>query len=196
VEPDTPVREVQDLADLISRKGGDMQVVIDDLLDLAALDSGHGGLDREPVDLAAVVRAAIDAVTGGAAELGVTFHASLPAGLPVQGCPRRLRQLVDNLLSNAVKYSPEGGRVDVVLEQRSGVARLRVTDSGLGIPETDRDHVFRRFYRSPEAVQQAIPGSGLGLALCSAITARHHGTIALDPVDGRGTTVVVRLPAG
>jgi PAS domain S-box-containing protein len=194
--PGTPMSEVQDLVDLISRKGGDMRAVIDDLLDLAALDSGHGGLDREPVDLAAVVRAALDAVTGGAAGFGVTFHPALPAGLPVQGCPRRLRQLVDNLLSNAVKYSPEGGRVDVVLEQRSGVARLRVTDSGLGIPETDRDHVFRRFYRSPEAVQQAIPGSGLGLALCSAITARHHGTIALDPVDGRGTTVVVRLPAG
>jgi signal transduction histidine kinase len=195
VEPDTPVREVQDLADLISRKGGDMQVVIDDLLDLAALDSGHAGLKPEPVDLAAVVRAAIDAVTGGAAELGVTFHASLPAGLPVQGCPLRLRQLVDNLLSNAVKYSPDGGRVDVALEHRASVAQLRVTDSGVGIPETDRDHVFRRFYRSPEAVQRAIPGSGLGLALCSAITARHHGTIGLDPAGGSGTTVVVRLPA-
>ena len=87
-------------------------------------------------------------------------------------------------------------RVDVVLEHDAGVAQLRVTDSGIGIADADRDHVFRRFYRSPEAVQLAIPGSGLGLALCSAITARHHGTIALDPAGGRGTTVVVRLPVG
>ncbi|GIE29460.1 hypothetical protein Ait01nite_025050 [Actinoplanes italicus] len=194
-EPDTPVAEVQDLVDLISRKGGDMRAVIDDLLDLAALDSGHAELTPERLDLAVVVRAALDAVSGGAAGLGVTFHPVLPAELPVRGCPRRLRQLVDNLLSNAVKYSPGGGRVDVVLQHRAGVAQLRVTDSGIGIPDADHDHVFRRFYRSPEAVQLAIPGSGLGLALCSAITARHHGTIALDLAGGRGTTVVVRLPA-
>jgi signal transduction histidine kinase len=195
-EPDTPVAEVLDLVDLISRKGGDMRAVIDDLLDLAALESGHTAMERERVDLAAVVRAALDAIAAAAAALGVGFHPVLPAELPVTGSPPRLRQLVDNLLGNAVKYSPDGGRVDVVLDHRAGVAHLRVSDSGIGIPDADRDHVFRRFYRSPQAVQHAIPGSGLGLALCSAITARHHGTIALGPAGGNGTTVVVRLPAG
>ncbi|MEU4623629.1 ATP-binding protein [Actinoplanes sp. NPDC023801] len=194
-EPDTPVSEVLDLVGLISRKGDDMRAVIDGLLDLAALDSGHTGLDRQRVDLAAVVREALDAVSAAAAGLGVTFHPVLPAELPVQGCPLRLRQLADNLLGNAVKYSPEGGRVDVLLEHRAGVAHLRITDSGIGIPDNDRDHVFRRFYRSPQAVQHAIPGSGLGLALCSAIAARHHGRIALGPAGGQGTAVVVRLPA-
>ncbi|GIF16245.1 GAF domain-containing protein [Actinoplanes teichomyceticus] len=196
IDPDTPVGEVQDLIHMIGRNTAHMRNVIDGLLDLAALDSGHIELDRQPVDLAHLVRDACTAAAGRAADLGITVHTALPDHLPVSGSAHRLRQLVDNLLSNAVKYCIDGGRVEVALQTRDGVAQLSVTDTGIGIPAADRDHVFRRLYRSPNAVQHAIPGAGLGLALCSAITARHHGTIALAPADGQGTTVVVRIPEG
>jgi signal transduction histidine kinase/DNA-binding response OmpR family regulator len=187
---DTPLGEVRELLDVVRRNNARLRTLVDDLLDLAALESGHARLATEPVDLAGLVRAAVDAHPPSA----VTVEARLPQGATVVGDPDRLRQVVDHLLRNAAGYSPDGTTVTVELTVADGCAELTVADAGMGVPDEDHDLVFRRLYRSSNARHGGTTGAGLGLALCRVVVERHHGTITLQPRRPQGTTVTVRLP--
>jgi signal transduction histidine kinase len=99
-----------------------------------------------------------------------------------------------NLLSNAVKFTPEGGTVSVGTERDGATAVLRVIDTGIGIPERDRKELFTRFFRASNAVEESIPGTGLGLAIVRTIVANHHGDLEVVSLEGKGTTVTVRIP--
>jgi signal transduction histidine kinase len=195
---DTTLGECRDLLNVVRQHGNGLRGIVEDLLDLAALDTDQVQPVFGPVDLADVVRAGVAEIGRTAAAQGVELHVELSERLTIQGANDRLRQLVGNLIGNAVKYSPDGGRVTVTLTAADGFADLTVTDTGIGIPDAEREHVFRRFYRSTRARDRGIPGTGLGLALSRTIAELHHGTITLLPhPDSRrdtGTAVVVRLP--
>jgi signal transduction histidine kinase len=119
-----------------------------------------------------------------------------PASLsPLAADPDKLSQVLANLLENAVKYSPDGGRVRLLLEQRDGSIRFVVTDEGLGIPAAERERVFEKFYRLDPNLTHGVGGTGLGLYICRELVARMEGRIWVEPPSGRGTTVVVELPA-
>jgi signal transduction histidine kinase len=183
------------LLEVIERNTNNLRQIIDDLLELAALDTGHAPIDAAPCDLATVVRDAVHAVQPALRTVPLTLGTDLPERLVVPGDGHRLRQVVDNLLGNAIKYSPDGGHVDVVLRSiDSTAAELTVTDTGIGIPPEERHQLFSRLYRTTRARDRAIPGTGLGLALARAVVERHHGTIALAELDRPGTRIVVRLP--
>jgi PAS domain S-box-containing protein len=117
---------------------------------------------------------------------------SLP---PLAADPDKLSQVLANLLENAVKYSPDGGRVELRLEQRNSSIRFVVTDEGLGIPASERERVFEKFYRLDPNLTHGVGGTGLGLYICRELVARMEGQIWVEPRAGRGTTVVVELPA-
>ncbi|MCA2214980.1 hybrid sensor histidine kinase/response regulator [Jidongwangia harbinensis] len=187
---DTPLGEVRDLLDVVIRNNTRLRGLVDDLLDLAALESGHATMATDPVDLAGVVRAAVDALPPSP----VTVEVRLPDRPTVIGDADRLRQVADHVLRNAVGYSPGGGTVTVELETANGCAVLTVADTGMGVPAEERELVFRRLYRSAGARHGGTTGSGLGLALCRVVVDRHHGTITLQPRRPQGTTVTVRLP--
>jgi signal transduction histidine kinase len=108
--------------------------------------------------------------------------------------PTRIAQLLGNLISNAVKFTPEGGKVEVILAAEGGEAVLSVTDTGIGIAAADRERIFERFYRTEAATQRVIPGSGLGLTISRAIVDAHGGTIAVHSDGEHGSTFTVRLP--
>jgi signal transduction histidine kinase len=112
----------------------------------------------------------------------------------VNGDSGQLDRLVMNLLSNAVKFTPEGGSVSVGTGCDGGLAVLRVSDTGIGIPERDRKELFTRFFRASNAVEESIPGTGLGLAIARTIVANHHGDLDMTSREGKGTTVTVRIP--
>ncbi len=119
----------------------------------------------------------------------------LPADpVEVHGDRDMLERVVVNLLSNAVKFTPDGGSVQVLLEQQGREGFLQVRDNGIGIPEAEQDRLFTRFFRSSLAQGQAIPGSGLGLSITRSIVERHGGAISVSSSTARGTTVEVRLP--
>jgi two-component system OmpR family sensor kinase len=167
-------------------------VLVGQLLDLAREDRNAPPL-RQPVALDALAREAVADVlpqaTARSIDLGV---AAAAPGATVQGDPQALRTLLRNLLDNAVKFTPAGGRVDLSLAMRDGRGVLTVEDSGPGIPEAERDRVFDRFYRSPQA---DTPGSGLGLAIVSAVARRHGGEVVLGRSQRLGgLSVDVRLP--
>ncbi|WP_229069012.1 GAF domain-containing protein [Actinoplanes sp. DH11] len=175
----------------ISRNSGVLQQIIDTLLDLAGLDSGHVGLDLEEVDLVELVGAAVSAARSGTSpEIDVTA----PLRLTIRGDAGRLRQVVTGLLSNAATYSVPGGRVRVELGVSADAAELVIADTGIGTPDDQRDRVFDRFFRGRNVRHQGIPGSGLGLSLARAVVRLHGGDIRLDGNEPSGTVVRVRLP--
>jgi signal transduction histidine kinase len=193
---DPRLREDQrELLAVVQRNAATLRAIIADLLDLAALDSGHARVDQRPTDLGGPVRDAVDAISAAAAARELAVNCEADAAVMVAGDPVRLRQVVDHLLGNAVKFTPPGGTVTVSLTRRGGTAVLTVSDTGVGIPPAERDKIFNRFFRGAAARARSIPGSGLGLAIARAIVDKHAGTIGLAVGDGPGATFVLRLPA-
>ncbi|MFG1927386.1 ATP-binding protein [Cryptosporangium sp. NPDC048952] len=181
------------LLGVIRRNTESLQAIINDLLDLAGLESGHISIRPADTDLAELTREGIDTVRAAADCREVTVVADLPDRVPLHGDPQRLRQMLDNVLSNAVKYSHRGGRVTVALTEEAGVAKLSVADHGIGIPPDERDRLFQRFFRSSTARDNGVPGTGLGLVVTRAIVERHGGRISATHNEP-GTTMVIRLP--
>jgi two-component system OmpR family sensor kinase len=169
--------------------------LVEQLLALAREERG-GGREHEPVALNDVAREVLEEMLPLADRRGIDLGMERADAVSVAGDREALRVLVRNLLDNAVRYSPEGGRVDVSIVRQdltSPRAVLVVSDCGPGIPITERERVFDRFYRVPGT---ASPGSGIGLALVRSIAAHHQALIRLDDGDGgRGLRVSVEFAA-
>ncbi|AEV85506.1 multi-sensor signal transduction histidine kinase [Actinoplanes sp. SE50] len=187
VDPDT-----RQMLATVTRSTTAVQRIIDELIDLAGIESGHHPLHKRATDLVTVVTGALAAAPHPD---DIEIHTDLPPSLVVDGDPGRLRQIVDHLLSNAIKYSPRGGDVRISLSaDRGDVAELAITDTGIGIPEADRAGLFTRFHRAGNARHTAVTGTGLGLALVRALVEAHGGTVTHDPAHHPGTRITVRLP--
>jgi signal transduction histidine kinase len=152
-------------------------------------------IERVPVELSSLVRRAVEDKRQPFADRDLELTFAGTELVEIEGDPSRLTQLVDSLLSNALKFTPPGGRVEVCLTSRDDSARLQVSDTGMGISEADRKHVFERFYRSADVNDRAIQGSGLGLAIVAAIVEAHGGSVEVESDLGVGTTFTVVLPA-
>lgn len=170
--------------------------LVEALLTLARADEGRAPLDREPLDL----RAVLDDVTETAGILAeranVELEVTRPAGpVEIRGDRGRLRQLLLNLLENAFKYTARGGKVSLGLSDKGHHAELTVGDTGIGIAPGDLPHVFDRFWRADTARTRTVGGgSGLGLAISKWIVEAHGGTITVGSRPRRGTTFRIRLP--
>jgi signal transduction histidine kinase len=199
---DTRIGEVRDLLDVVLRNTASLRCLVERLLDLAALESGHADLKLGPVDLAGIVADAVAAAGPAADRRHLTIRTELPDRLAITGDADRLRQVVDQLLDNAIKYTPEGGApvtvtlaIDPDQHRYTGdIAVLTVIDAGIGIPTGEHPQLLRRLYRASNARHTGIPGTGLGLATSRVIVERHHGTITLAAAQPTGTTVTVHLP--
>jgi PAS domain S-box-containing protein len=170
--------------------------LIEDLLDVGRITSGKLRLQVAPFEFDAVVRAALDVVRPAAEAKGLRLETKLDPGVAFVGDEDRLRQVAWNLLANAVKFTPQGGRIDVRLEQRGSQIELAVTDSGRGIAPDLLPHVFERFRQSDvERGREGKGGLGLGLSIVKSLVEMHGGTVAAESDgDGKGATFVVRLP--
>lgn len=173
-----------------------MRAVIEDMLTMAQMSDPRREFDPIPVDLRRVVHDVYDECHAAATAGGVECLAVLPDDpVLVAGQPDELHRMLTNLTSNAIKYTDPGGRVTVRVERQDGRVVLRVDDTGIGISALDQAQVFREFFRSTNPAALVRPGTGLGLAIVARIVNRHSGTIELDSARGRGTTVIVTLPA-
>jgi two-component system phosphate regulon sensor histidine kinase PhoR len=173
-----------------------LQELVGDLLELSRLENTlpGGGLRREAVDLAALVQQVWNGLRPLAEQRGIRLESPL-AGLTVAGDPSRLHRLLLNLLDNAVRHSPDGGLVQVGLQESPGWCRLSVRDQGAGLSEEDRQHLFERFYRGdPARVRSSRGGSGLGLAIVQQIVVTHGGRVQACNHPGGGALLEVFLP--
>jgi signal transduction histidine kinase len=193
-EPDdTTLRELRDLLDVVTRNSDRLLALVDQLLDLTALETGRITITAVPVDLAVVV-AAVVAAQPAAASHHITLHADRPEQLAVPGDADRLRQVVDHLLDNAIKYSPSDTTTTITLTTTDSTATLTVANPAAGVPVDEHAHLTGRLYRGSNARHTGIPGTGLGLTLSRAIIDQHHGNLAISAQQPSGMTVTVRLP--
>jgi PAS domain S-box-containing protein len=167
--------------------------IVDDLLNVARLDAGTLGLELEPVDVAATVRAALADLAG--TDGGRRFVVDLPEhGLVARADPQRLAEVVQHLVDNAIKFSPQGGNVSVSGRRRADTVELRVVDEGLGIPATEQQRIFTKFYRVDTARPGSGHGTGIGLFLARGLLAAMGGRISVESEEGKGSSFVVELP--
>jgi PAS domain S-box-containing protein len=170
--------------------------LIDDLLDVSRIIAGKLELERGPVDVAAVVEAAIETVKLAAQTKGLTITLQTTRDLDlISADARRLQQIVWNLLANAVKFTPAEGHIDVTLDRDTDALRLSVRDTGEGIAPDTLSYVFDRFRQADRATRRAHGGLGLGLAIVQQIVRLHGGTVEAHSAGiGHGTTFTVQLP--
>ena len=169
--------------------------VVEDLMLLARDDSGKAALNREPADLAAIMRGASDAGERLARTRGIEFSTHLSAGpLPINADSESLRRALLILMDNAVKYTAPGGWVKVEAGRENGDGLVSVSDNGIGIAREDLPHIFNRFWRADRARSRDSGGAGLGLAIARAIAVRHGGTIDVDSEPGKGSIFRLRVP--
>ena len=182
------------MLDAVDRNARRLMTLIENMLTTAKIEMGGFTTRRSPVDLAGLVTAAADVIRPAAAAGGLDLEVNCPAsGLIVDGDADQLDRVLVNLLSNAVKYTPNGGQVRTALACEGGAAVLTVADTGIGIPAADQAALFTRFFRASNAVDGAVPGSGLGMSIARTIVANHEGDISVESAEGEGTTVTVRI---
>ncbi|WP_445637828.1 histidine kinase [Nostoc sp. DSM 114161] len=170
--------------------------LIEDLLDISRILRGKLSLNVCPVDLATIIRAAIETVRLSAETKLIQIHSALdPAVGQVFGDPGRLQQIVWNLLSNAIKFTPEGGQVEIYLEQIDSQVQITVKDTGKGINPDFLPYVFETFRQADSATTRKFGGLGLGLAIVRYLAEMHGGTVLAESLgEGRGATFIVNLP--
>ncbi len=181
---------------VIHRHAGRLRALIEDLLDLAAIEQGEARPTLAPTPLRETVAQAEAVIRPAAEAKGQTLGLEIPAGLPDALADRdRLAQVLINLLDNAVKFTPERGRITVSASAAGGRVRLAVRDTGIGIPPGDLGRIFERFYRVDRSRDRREGGTGLGLAIAKHLVQAMGGTLEVESLQGSGTTFRVILPA-
>ena len=187
--------ETADLVALIGRQSVRMRELIDDLMDLAQIESGAVELKREEVSLAALLsEVASDLGTAAEAKRVEVIVTGDPT-VAVWGDRRRLGQIARNLLDNAIKFSPDGAPVAVRVDRSAAGPCFSVTDQGPGISKSERDKIFQRFYQVDRSRSKARPGSGLGLAIVKHLAHLHGASVEVEGEVGRGSTFRIQFPA-
>ena len=162
------------------------------------ISTNYADAERTPAseqDLSEIIATLADLYSAVADVKGVSFDVRTPsAPLRFNGHRHKLQQMLSNLLDNAFKFTPAGGRVTFAAEATDGQIRISVADTGIGISDESRPHIFKRFYRAP--TNRPTPGNGLGLSLVHAIVAFYRGTVTCTSANGQGTTFTVVLPQG
>lgn len=162
--------------------------------DLLATTSNSMTLDVEPTDIAALIENCLSSAQVRAEDAGIRLINEAEADVRAEVDPLRIGQVLDNLLSNAIKYSPGGGTVTVRAWTAGGKVLLRVSDTGMGMDQTDQAGAFTKFFRADSVRNTTIPGVGLGLLITKTIVDRHGGSIELESFPGVGTSFTLTLP--
>jgi PAS domain S-box-containing protein len=179
---------------VIANEADRLARTVNDILWTSRLDTDSLHVAIEQCDAAAL---AGDIVTAAEIhrpadiELALTVADGVP---PVAADPDKVRQVLANLVDNAVKYSPDGGRVDVSVDQLESIVRFSVRDRGLGIPPAEQERIFDKFYRLDPEMTRGVGGTGLGLYICRELIRRMDGRIWVDSAEGAGSTFSFELP--
>ncbi|MAS33198.1 MAG: hypothetical protein CL610_04270 [Anaerolineaceae bacterium] len=180
--------------DMVRKSIQSMRQLIDDLLDLAKIESGIQ-LNMEPVDVKSLVDDCLESLQPNILGKALRVVADIPDDLPFLLADRaRFQQILLNLTSNAVKYTQTDGEIQIRAEHRDKMVHIVVKDNGMGISAEDQTHIFERFYRVRRPETDNIEGTGLGLAIVKSLVEAHKGQIGLESRLGEGTQFFLKLP--
>ena len=160
----------------------------DDLLKLSRIEAGRLELELRSIRVEALVKGCVETAHLKAEAKGLRIHVALPEGIPpVRGDGAQLGEVLQNLLDNALQYTPPGGQIDVSAASNGQGVTFTVADTGIGIPESELERIFERFYRVDSARSREAGGTGLGLAIARHIVDAHGGRIWVESAVGQGS---------
>ena len=179
----------REMQDIIIRNIDRQTDLVDDLLDLSRIESGRLKLNCENVILDTIIADSIETVKQKAVEKDITLDVELSEGLAsARGDREKLIRVVLNLLNNAIKFTPGGGEISIKARKLNGQVEVRVSDTGIGIPQEELGMVFDKFYQVDSTLTREAGGTGLGLAICKGIIEAHNGRIWVESELGKGCT--------
>ncbi|MFV0393367.1 MAG: ATP-binding protein [Coprobacillaceae bacterium] len=183
----------QDMLDKIQNEVNHMSTLINDILTISRLETKDIQVQKMPLRIKPILEDAISSLFVEATKKEVTVYTSCE-DIMYEADVQHLHQILNNLVSNAIKYNKDGGNVTINIYEKINNMYIEVTDTGIGIPVSEQDRVFERFYRCDKARTRSIGGTGLGLAIVKHIVQFYHGTIQLQSNIDIGTTFTVILP--
>jgi two-component system sensor histidine kinase SenX3 len=189
-EPD----EVKRFAKRLSIEAERLSRITHEIIELSRLQASDVLQEAAAVDVDAVIAQAVDRNRVAAEKHGIALVSGGDAGSEVFGDAALLVTAVHNLISNAIQYSPDNSRVGIGVSHSDGIVEIAVTDQGVGIPESERDRVFERFFRVDTARSRNTGGTGLGLAIVKHVVQNHGGDVRVWSHPGSGSTFTIRLP--
>ncbi|MCC7353461.1 MAG: hypothetical protein IT330_06855, partial [Anaerolineae bacterium] len=195
VVPDEATRQRYTVA--IQREAQGLNLLIDDLFELARLDAGALKLQMERASLADLVSDTLESLSAQAAQKGVRLRGEVaPALMPVTMDAVKVQRVLVNLVQNAIRHTPADGSIAVTARPVSeGWVQIEIRDTGEGISPQDLSHVFDRFYRGDKSRSRETGGAGLGLAIAKGIVEAHGGRIWVESPSGQGAAFTFTLPA-
>ncbi len=168
--------------------------IISDLLTLVNFDSGGIRLKAADVRIASIVQEQTQRLLPLAREQGIEINCMVKDPCDTVGDATKLQQVFYNVIDNAIKYTPRGGKVSIEVSKSGKKALVKVSDTGIGIPDADLPHIFDRFYRVDKARSRETGGTGLGLSIVKQVLMMHGGDITATSKEGAGTTFTIEMP--
>jgi len=181
---------------VIEQESEHLVEIVDQLLVSAQLDRGQLNVDVTVIDATAVCRSVAESARMRAYERNMVMLQAPTHPVLLETDEALLRQVLVNLVENAIKYSPDGGRVDVLVSEEPESVQIAVVDEGVGIPASEQERIFEKFYRLDVEMSRGVGGSGLGLYISKEIVERLHGTLTVQSAPDAGSTFTVTLPRG
>jgi len=188
-----PEADSQRFLAIIRRNATRMHGLIDDILELSAIEAGNIQVKREEIQLQHIVNDVMTSLNSGAANHQVVLENKVGGNVKVFADPRRLEQMLTNLIDNAIKFNREGGHV-IVRHENGSRDRIFVEDTGEGIPAQHLQRLFERFYRVDRARSRELGGTGLGLAIVKHLARAHGGEVSVESRLGEGSIFAIELP--
>jgi len=198
IRDEDDLKVIHRLSSKMVKEANRMAQTIDDLLELSRIEL-DGSVVPEPVSIYSVIAESIDRMAYFAAQAGIGVVSQLPEDdCVVKGDRLQLVSAVSNLIDNAVKYSEKGDTVTVRVTSLDKTIEISVSDEGIGIPQSDIDRIFERFYRVDRARSRGTGGTGLGLSIVRHVMNNHGGSVNVTSQEGEGSTFVLTLvrPSG
>ena len=186
----TPDKTVVDFSTSIYDEAQRLITLVSDILKISELDEGVIPFEKEQVDLFELSKDIIKRLTPVANKRNITLNVIGDTAY-VSGTRKILDEMIYNLCDNAIKYNKESGTVDVIVNQANGKTSVTVRDTGIGIPASEQNRVFERFYRVDKSHSKLVGGTGLGLAIVKHGAAYHNAEINLESIEGKGTSVTI-----
>jgi PAS domain S-box-containing protein len=184
----------QQLVSIVAGESERLAHIVEEILLASELTSGELALRLERVDAERLARRAVEVVRPRLPE-NVSLELEAPTSLPpVCADEQKARQVLGNLIDNAVKYSPGGGRIGLRVERADGYVTIAVSDEGLGIPASEQERIFQKFYRLDADMARGVGGTGLGLYICRELAERMGGEVRVSSRPGGGSTFFFELP--
>jgi two-component system, OmpR family, sensor histidine kinase VicK len=182
--------------DMVLSESDRMKRIVSDLLVLSRLDNKKTQWNIEKFDLRQLVRRLCDVMRVDLEAHGHKMTFGCDRDLPeITADRQRIEQVIINIISNAIKYTPDGGQIDIKIKKTAhDSVIINIADNGIGIPQSDISHLFERFYRVEKSRNQDAGGTGLGLAIAKELVEAHGGSIKIESVLDKGTSVFIELP--